>query len=60
MELDNEKPKGCQCKVEVWSRIVGYFRPTSDWNKSKKEEFADRKEYDVEKSMKHKIIEKNL
>ena len=27
---------------EVYSRIVGYFRPISEWNKGKKEEYKDR------------------
>lgn len=31
---------------EVFSRIVGYMRPVSGWNKSKQNEFADRKTYD--------------
>jgi len=31
--------------VEVWSRSVGFFRPTSNWNEGKQEEFKDRKEY---------------
>ncbi len=33
-------------KCEVYSRIVGYLRPVSQWNQGKKEEFADRKTYD--------------
>lgn len=33
--------------VECYSRVVGYFRPTQQWNKGKQEEFAQRKEYDV-------------
>lgn len=35
----------CGCKTEVYSRVCGYFRPVSNWNKGKKEEFKDRKEY---------------
>ncbi len=30
-------------KCEVWSRIVGYLRPTSQWNEGKLSEFKDRK-----------------
>jgi len=30
-------------KCEVWSRVVGYLRPTSTWNEGKLEEFKDRK-----------------
>ena len=35
--------------VEVYSRVVGYYRPTSQWNKGKQEEFKDRKEISNEK-----------
>lgn len=37
----------CGNKTEVYSRVCGYFRPTSDWNKGKKEEFKDRKAYET-------------
>ena len=33
-------------KCEVYSRVVGYLRPISQWNNGKKAEFYDRKEYD--------------
>ncbi len=32
---------------EVYSRVVGYLRPTSQWNPGKKEEFKDRKLYNT-------------
>jgi len=32
---------------EVYSRIVGYYRPVSEWNVAKKQEFKDRKEFKV-------------
>jgi len=35
----------CGKKTEVYSRVVGYFRPVSNWNKGKKQEFKERKEY---------------
>jgi ribonucleoside-triphosphate reductase len=35
----------CGTKTEVYSRVCGYFRPVSNWNKGKKEEFKDRKTY---------------
>lgn len=28
---------------EVYSRVVGYFRPTSNWNAGKQQEFKERK-----------------
>lgn len=33
--------------TEVYSRVVGYFRPVSQWNEGKQSEFAERKEYRV-------------
>jgi ribonucleoside-triphosphate reductase len=35
----------CGAECEVWSRVVGYFRPVSQWNKGKQREFAERQEY---------------
>lgn len=37
-----------RCNVEVFSRVVGFFRPVQAWNKGKTEEFKDRKEYSLE------------
>ena len=42
----------CGQKNEVYSRVVGYFRPVADWNKGKKEEFKQRKTFDVGKKKK--------
>lgn len=28
--------------VEVYSRVVGYYRPIDQWNKGKRAEFKDR------------------
>jgi hypothetical protein len=33
--------------VEVYSRVVGYFRPVNQWNKGKREEFGERKPYSL-------------
>ena len=32
---------------EVYSRVVGYLRPISQWNKGKQEEYKERKEFKV-------------
>ncbi len=37
----------CGAKNEIWSRIVGYFRPVDQWNKGKKSEYAERRTYVV-------------
>ena len=36
---------------EVYSRVVGYLRPVSQWNKGKKEEFKDRTEFAIPKEL---------
>lgn len=37
--------------VETYSRVVGYFRPVNQWNKGKKEEYKERKEYSLNEIM---------
>ena len=32
-------------KCEVYSRVVGYFRPVRQWNEGKKAEFYNRVTY---------------
>jgi anaerobic ribonucleoside-triphosphate reductase len=48
MEEKIEKKEEVTDKViavgnEVYSRVVGYYRPVANWNDGKKEEFKDRK-----------------
>jgi len=31
--------------MEVYSRVVGFYRPVDKWNKGKQEEFINRKVY---------------
>ncbi len=37
----------CHGRTEVYSRVVGYFKPVSNWNPGKQQEFKERKTYDV-------------
>jgi len=47
-EENQEKvPEIQRQKCEVYSRVSGYLRPISSWNKGKQAEFNDRKEYKV-------------
>ena len=34
-------------RCEVYSRVVGYIRPVTQWNKGKQSEFADRKTFNL-------------
>ncbi len=33
----------CGGETEVWSRVVGYYRPVQNWNKGKQSEYQERK-----------------
>lgn len=45
---DNERTP-----CEVWSRVMGYHRPVSEFNRGKKEEFYERKCFKEEKAVEH-------
>ena len=47
--IDNSQ----RTKCEVWTRAMGYCRPVKNFNKGKKSEFAERKYFTEEKTMKH-------
>ena len=40
-----ETDKNFGQRTEVYSRVVGYLRPVSNWNEAKREEFKMRKVY---------------
>ncbi len=44
---ENEFCPKCESECEVYSRVVGYLRPVKQWNKGKKEEFLQRKTYQI-------------
>ena len=50
-ELDNILRNYQEC--EVYSRVVGYLRPISQYNPGKKQEFNDRENFDIEKEEVH-------
>jgi|GEM_PF-1084009 hypothetical protein len=54
-----EKKEMCGKDCEVFSRIVGYFRPIQRWNEGKKEEFTERLEYAEEKGTSGKFSAEN-
>jgi anaerobic ribonucleoside-triphosphate reductase len=47
--IDGEQFKCPTCgkDTEVWTRVVGFYRPVQAFNKGKREEFKDRLEYKV-------------
>jgi anaerobic ribonucleoside-triphosphate reductase len=46
---EEEPPTIKVIPCEVYSRIVGYYRPIRNWHDGKKREWADRQPYDVPK-----------
>lgn len=48
----------CGKPCEAYSRVCGYFRPVSNWNRGKKQEFKDRKTFVIPKNENNKKEEK--
>jgi hypothetical protein len=44
---------GLAIPTSIYSRVVGYMRPVSGWNKAKQEEFVMRKTFRMEGSAAH-------
>ena len=44
--LKDEERQPC----EVWTRVMGYFRPSSCYNRGKLQEFNDRKYFSISKA----------
>lgn len=43
---DEQRPSGvCGLPCEVYSRVVGYLRPVQQWNKGKRSEYRQRREF---------------
>ncbi|KPJ71871.1 anaerobic ribonucleoside-triphosphate reductase [Parcubacteria bacterium DG_74_3] len=57
--LDGEHFYCPKCTIkqpcEVYSRIVGYYRPVTQWNEGKEQEFKERKEFKVKKTALTKV-----
>lgn len=48
---EHEFCEKCEMPCEIYSRIVGYLRPTYQWNNGKQAEFAMREKVNVEKAL---------
>lgn len=42
-------------RCEVFSRVVGYYRPVQNWNTGKQQEFIERVTFSVDASMNNPI-----
>ena len=47
--LDDSERQPC----EVWTRVMGYFRPVDAFNIGKQSEYSERKCFSQTKAMKH-------
>ncbi len=47
-----KQKKELKIPVEVYSRVVGYYRPVQNWNTGKKQEFIERKHFKTHKNKK--------
>lgn len=48
---EHEKCPDCGKPTEVYSRVVGYYRPTQNWNDGKQEEFSERETFDKSRAI---------
>lgn len=55
-ELKDEQRTPC----EVWSRVMGYHRPTSSWNTGKQQEWQDRRHFSESKTAKPLIFKNSI
>lgn len=47
-------------RCEIYSRISGYYRPVSQYNKGKKEEFSERRKIKVPEVVLNEVSVKNI
>ncbi len=53
-----EKKRVKVVPCEVYSRVVGYFRPVQNWNMGKQQEFKERKTVKLDSLIKLKAVAK--
>ncbi|MFP4005284.1 MAG: ribonucleoside triphosphate reductase [Candidatus Hadarchaeia archaeon] len=51
MAGEHEACPDCGKKTEVYSRVVGYYRPTQNWNDGKQEEFVERNTFEKTRAL---------
>lgn len=56
--MDNKSGNKCGAKMEIWSRVVGYYRPTKYFNKGKQEEYNTRKTFKLNEEVVNKGAKK--
>jgi len=44
---DEKQVKRVRCKI--FSRVVGYYAPVDNWNKGKRQEWAERRPYVIKR-----------
>lgn len=49
VKLDDTERQPC----EIWTRVMGYHRPVSEFNRGKKSEYYSRKCFSEEKAKEH-------
>ena len=47
-------------KTEIYSRVSGYYRPVSQYNKGKKEEFSERKKIKIPEVIINEVSNKKI
>ena len=45
---------------EVFSRVVGYYRPVQSWNTGKQQEFAERTAFNMKVSLSNSVAQQEI
>lgn len=56
MSKQVQNDTGNRTKCEVWTRVMGYFRPMSEYNPGKKSEHFSRKRFEECKSANNRFV----
>lgn len=50
--MTNEELESKRTPCEIFTRVVGYYRPVDNFNDSKQEEYKDRVEFEIPEEVK--------
>ena len=60
-QTNNSKAnKKCTGEMEIYSRVVGYYSPLSNWHSGKREEFYMRKTFKLDKEQEEETTDECL
>jgi len=59
-DSEKDSKQKCASDSEVYSRVVGYYRPVQQWNNGKRQEFGERLHYSEKKALEREVKKKEV